>query len=140
MARLRTAEPGDRELLRQLLAHYLYEFDGTTTPYPYFDAYWKEPGRLPFLIEADGEVTGFCLVRVLEGGWHIAEFSVLAEQRRGGVGRAAVEDLARRARAAGASHLEAKVHPDNAGALPFWLAVGFEIVSEPAPIVTRREL
>jgi hypothetical protein len=51
---VRAADPDDREVLRQLLSDYLLEFDGRTEPYPYFDAYWGEPERLPFLIEADG--------------------------------------------------------------------------------------
>lgn len=55
---LREALPDDREQVEQLLADYLFEFDGRTEPYPYLDLYWEEPERLPFLIEADGEVVG----------------------------------------------------------------------------------
>ena len=137
---LREAGLDDRELLRQFLAGYLFEFDGRTEPYPSFDAYWEDPQRLPLLIEADGEVAGFCLIRILDGGWSIAEFSVVPEQRRAGVGRAAVDAVAGRARATGAEHLEAKVHLDNRQALPFWLAVGFREVATPGVIVTRRNL
>jgi ribosomal protein S18 acetylase RimI-like enzyme len=137
---LREARLDDRDVLARLLADYLFEFDGRTDPYPYFDAYWSEPERLPFLLELDGEVVGLCLVRVRGAGWDIAEFSVVPEQRRDGVGRAAVEALATRARAAGAGHLEAKVHPDNLRALSFWLALGFVEVSRDGPVVTRREL
>jgi ribosomal protein S18 acetylase RimI-like enzyme len=142
MTCLRTAERADRELLWQLLADYLHEFDGRTTPYPYFDAYWTEPERLPFLITTDDAFAGFCLVRGVKGAWQIAEFSVLPELRRSGIGREATEELAARARAAGASHLEAKVHPDNREALPFWLAARFEIavVLDSGAIVTRRDL
>jgi len=136
------AGAGDREQLRELLADYLFEFDGRTDPYPYLDAYWEEEDRLPFLIEADGEVAGLCLVRRKNGGWSIAEFSVVPERRRGGVGRAAVDALAERARADGAAHLEAKVHPDNREALPFWLGVGFREVPGPGTgvTVTRRDI
>lgn len=35
--------------------------DGTFG-YSYFDAYWKEPGRYPYLIRADGKWVGFALV------------------------------------------------------------------------------
>jgi ribosomal protein S18 acetylase RimI-like enzyme len=142
MTHLRPAAAADRELLRRLLADYLYEFDGSTAPYPHFDAYWAEPERLPFLIADDDALAGFCLIRVLDRGWQVAEFSVLPEQRRGGIGRDAVEELAARARASGASHLEAKVHPDNREALPFWLAVGFTVADESAggATVTRRDL
>ena len=141
MNRLRAVEPADRQLLRRLLADYLLELDGSVTPYPYFDAYWSEPDRLPFLIEADREVAGLCLVRVLDGGWHIAEFSVRPEKRREGIGRATVDEIARHARSDGAAHLEANVYPHNAGGLAFWQAVGFEIVSrDDEKIVTRRTL
>ena len=137
---LRNARLGDRALLGRLLADYLYEFDGRTGPYPDFDAYWARPDRRPFLIETRGDVVGFCLIRVRGDGWSIAEFSVVPEQRRAGVGRAAVEMVAERARTAGAVRLEAKVHPDNREALPFWIAVGFHEVSAPGVVVTRRNL
>ncbi|MDX6479809.1 MAG: hypothetical protein QOG85_319 [Gaiellaceae bacterium] len=137
---LRRAELDDRELLRNLLADYLFEFDGQTEPYEYFDAYWTEPERLPFLIEGDGEVAGFCLVRILDGGWHIAEFSVVPKMRREGIGRTTVDELAQLARAEGAAHLEAEVYPHNKGGFAFWRAVDFEIVGADEKIVTRRPL
>ena len=137
---LRQAELDDREMLRQLLYDYLVEFDGRTESYPYFDAYWQEPERLPFLIDDDGDVAGLCLIRVRNGGWSIAEFYVVPAHRRSGIGRAAVEAVADRARSAGAAYLEAKVHPDNQEALPFWLATEFAVVDAPSVVVTRRPL
>jgi predicted acetyltransferase len=139
---LRDARVEDRRRLEQLLADYLFEFDGRTEPYPYLDAYWTEPARLPLLIEVDGEVVGLCLIRRRDRGWSIAEFSVLPTRRREGVGRAAVEALAARARSEGAEYLEAKVHPDNRAALPFWLSVGFTEQEGPGTGVTltRRAL
>jgi ribosomal protein S18 acetylase RimI-like enzyme len=138
VATLRAAEPDVRELLRQLLADYLFEFDGQTEPYRYFDAYWREPERRPFLIDGDGEIAGFCLIRTLDDCWNIAEFSVLPEKRGGGLGRSAVENLAARAHAAGATQLKANVQADKPAALAFWLAAGFVIVREGDPVVTRR--
>jgi predicted acetyltransferase len=82
---LRDAQLDDRDQLQRLLADYLFEFDGRTEPYPYLDAYWEEPERLPFLIEVDGALVGLCLIRRRHGGWSIAEFGVLADRRRGGV-------------------------------------------------------
>lgn len=139
---LREAQLDDRPVLARLLADYLFEFDGRTEPYPYFDAYWEEPERLPLLIEADGEVVGLCLIRRQAAGWSIAEFSVTPARRRAGVGAAAVQELAMRARLEGATYLEAKVHPDNPGALPFWLAAGFTETQPPnaGVTVTRRPL
>lgn len=140
--RLREALRDDREELEQLLADYLFEFDGRTGSYPDLDAYWREPERLPFLIEADGEVGGLCLIRRREDGWSVAEFSVVPTHRRGGLGRTAIEQVAELARSEGAAYLEAKVHPDNREALPFWLAVGFSEVDTPTTgvTVTRRPL
>ncbi len=140
--RLRDAGPDDRERLRGLLADYLFEFDGRTEEYPYLDLYWSEPERLPFLIESGAAVAGLCLVRVRDGGWGIAEFTVVPGERRTGVGRAAVEAVAERAQLEGASFLEAKVHPGNREARRFWLAVGFREVerSDAGATVTRRAL
>ncbi len=139
---MRDAAFDDRDRVAELLAEYLYEFDGRVEPYPDLDAYWQRPERLPLLLEVDGEVVGLCLVRRHDGGWRVAEFSVLPGRRRHGVGRAAVDALAARARAEGATHLEAKVHPHNRAALGFWLAVGFSEVEGPdtGVIVTRRAL
>jgi ribosomal protein S18 acetylase RimI-like enzyme len=142
MVTLREAQRDERDRLATLLADYLFEFDGRTEPYPYLDAYWAEPERLPLLIESDGEVCGLCLIRRHDGGWRIAEFYVEPSRRRGGVGRAAVEALAARARSEGAAFLEAKVHPDNHGALQFWLSIDFSEIDPPETgvTVTRRSL
>jgi ribosomal protein S18 acetylase RimI-like enzyme len=137
---VRDAKLDDRELLRRLLADYLFEFDARTEPCPYLDAYWTDFDRRPFLVETGGTVVGLCLVRIRDHGWSIAEFSIVPEQRRAGVGRAAVDALCERAREAGAAYLEAKVHPDNGDVLPFWLAVGFGEVAAPGMVVTRRNL
>jgi predicted acetyltransferase len=139
---LRDAGFDDRGQIGQLLAEYLFEFDGRTEPYPYLDAYWEEPERPPLLIEVSGDVVGVCLIRRRDSGWSIAEFSVVPQRRRAGVGRAAVSALAERARLEGALFLEAKVHPANQEALPFWLSVGFTEVegSGTGVTVTRRTL
>src|SRR5690349_3267507 len=107
---VRRATPNEREVLRAVLTAYLFEFDGQTTPYRYFDAYWSEPERVPFFIEADGEIAGFCLVRLRGRDWTIAEFTVVPGRRRNGVGREAVTAISESALAAGASYVEATVH------------------------------
>ena len=126
---LREAGCDDRELLRRLLADYLFEFDGRTDPYPDFDAYWAVPDHMPLLIESRGEVVGFCLIRVRDDGWTIAEFSVVPEHAGPASDGRRSTMVVQSARAAGAMRLEAKVNPDNREALPFWIAVGFHEVS-----------
>jgi ribosomal protein S18 acetylase RimI-like enzyme len=137
---LRDATPADRAEIGRLLAEYLFEFDGRTERYPYLDAYWTEDERLPFLLVRDGSTVGLCLIRVRDGGWSIAEFTVTPDARRSGAGRAAIAALAERARSAGAAHLEAKVHPANTQALGFWTAVGFEQVPSTGVVTTRLPL
>jgi predicted acetyltransferase len=123
---LRDAALGDRERLGALLADYLFEFDGQTAPYPYLDAYWRDKSRLPMLIEVNGQIVGLCLIRLHKAVWSIAEFCVVAALRRQGVGRRAVDALSLRAKASGATYLEAAVLSGHPEALRFWLAVGFE--------------
>lgn len=139
MVALAPAGPERRELVRTLLLAYLFEFDGSTD-YPYLDRYWNDEDRLPFLIDDRDETRGFCLIRVRDGGWEIAEFGVVPDARRRGLGRAAVEALADRARVSGAAFLQAKVHPDNLKALPFWLACGFAEIPSTSVVTTRRDL
>ncbi len=94
---IRKAELADKPTLWRLLQLYLHDFSeflhtdvgpSGEFEYPYFDAYWSELGRVPFLIEAHGSLAGFALVR---GGVpnDLAEFFVLRNHRRHGVGRQA---------------------------------------------------
>ena len=88
------AQEQDRDALRQLIELYAYdfsEFNGTEIGddgrygYRYFDAYWTEPERHPFLFRVDGHLAGFALVRA--GDPHdMAEFFVMRKYRRSGWG------------------------------------------------------
>jgi predicted acetyltransferase len=98
------ATDADKPTMANLMQLYLYEFpyienvemgeDGRYR-YHYFDRYWAEPGRYPFLIRADTRLAGFALVaerRLIEPttvGHVMAEFFVLRKCRRRGVGKAA---------------------------------------------------
>jgi predicted acetyltransferase len=90
-----------KERLWRLLQLYLYDFtefeprdvgiDGTYA-YPYFDSYWEEPDRHPFLILVDGETAGLVLIcgwTVLpenRDGRSIGEFFIMRSYRRQGIG------------------------------------------------------
>jgi len=72
--------------LRRMLDTYLAElsaFGEVNARYPYFDAYWREPGiRWPYFIRDDGAVIGFALVRRLaETEVQMAEFYVVPAAR-----------------------------------------------------------
>lgn len=102
------AAESDKAIVANLMQLYLYEFpyidhlevgdDGRFT-YHYFDRYWSEEGRYPFLIRAEQRLAGFALVierRLLEPGTEghaMAEFFVLRKYRRRGIGEAAARVL-----------------------------------------------
>lgn len=94
---------------------------GAPVDYPWFDAYWTEPERIPLWIVADGERAGFALVnRHAPSGLScdraVAEFCILPERRRAGLGLAAAQALF--ARYEGVWELQ--VHRANAPGLAFW--------------------
>lgn len=87
-----------------------------------------------FWILVGGDRAGFLLSRRYAdwpGGERdmasVAEFYVLPEHRRRGVGRAAVEAWLRLHRERGTWLVEADVMQGNAAARAFWAALGFEV-------------
>jgi predicted acetyltransferase len=91
---LRKALIGDKTTMRAMLADYLREmraFGPVEEPYPYFDVYWTEATRWPYLIEIAGEPIGFVLVNQWSPSWRgtdhaIAEFYISPAHRRRGHG------------------------------------------------------
>jgi predicted acetyltransferase len=122
------ASSSDRPLLIGLLDGYLRELAphreiavGATesSNYLYLDAYFREPGRHPFLIRRDGDVAGFAFIRSPEStgrAWQVAEFYVDPQNRRCGVGRAAIGLIWKRF----PGDWELQIHARNAAAIQFW--------------------
>lgn len=119
-------------MLAQLLELYRCELSGLDgrTPdrrgrfgYPRLPTYWKETGRHPYLIRANGQLAGFALVNKwspLEGcDWSVAEFFVLPAFRKKQVGERAAAILF--ARHTGTWHV-AEMRK-NRQALAFWRKV-----------------
>ncbi len=98
-------------------------------------------GRELWWIEADGTRAGFVMVRLVDD-WpqeerqiaSIAEFYVLPEHRRRGVGTAAIHAVLADHRERGTYEVEASILPGNEAARAFWAALGFEVRS----IITAR--
>jgi predicted acetyltransferase len=92
-------------------------------PYDYFDLYWIEDGRFPFLITLDGRLVGLALVRLLEPGadplYQMAEFFVMRPYQGRGVGRAAAVALFNRF----PGRWEVAQHEANAAGQAFWRRV-----------------
>ncbi len=91
-----------KQVVANLMQLYIHELsnpgedvlrpDGLFDVGPYFDAYWYEPERHPFLIWAEAELAGFALVREIEHCvFSVAEFFVVRRFRGTGLAeRAAI--------------------------------------------------
>lgn len=95
---------------------------------------WFGENTFATVAEQDGRVVGFCngyiqrghrspLVRQLTQ-YHIDNFAVSSEARRGGVGRALFEDARRRAAELGCDKLTLSAWACNKSALDFYAAMG----------------
>jgi predicted acetyltransferase len=129
------AGPQAREVVRNLMQLYLYEmseFDGRPIdeqglfPYSYLADYWREEGRTPLLARAGRSPAGFALVRehsVLDpeasGVRSVAEFFVLRQFRRLGIGRELAMEVFRRF----PGRWEVSVAQANEAAKAFWRRV-----------------
>ncbi len=135
--RLTVAPPEKKAVLREMLDDYLIELAGLEemagrerdldpTAYPWFDLYWAEPERIPFLVLLGDEVSGFCLLRDTGTCWQVAEFFILPPYRRQGVGAAAVHGLKTYCQRDGRyCDLEARTLRSNPGSALFWHKQGF---------------
>lgn len=85
-------------ILANLLQLYIHDFtefvDLDTGPdgrfsYPHLPLYWNQPDRHPFLVQVNGKLAGFVLVKKESGNppfWDMAEFFILRKYRRHGIG------------------------------------------------------
>lgn len=98
----------EKQTLQNLMQFYFYDFsefveahvgeDGLFGSYPYLDDYWSEPDhRFPYLLELDGRLAGFVLVRWIEteekNYFSIAEFFVMKKYRRFGLGKQVAKSI-----------------------------------------------
>lgn len=124
-----------RPVIERLLQLYLHDFsehaplgspygevseDGLFQ-YPWLSTYWREAGRVPLLLRADGRIAGFALLnrwsaldRPLDRA--VAEFFVVRKYRRARVGMRAAHLIFRRYR----GRWEIPVAHYNEAALRFW--------------------
>ncbi len=89
--------------------------------YRRLELYWREAGRVPLLVRADGRIAGFALLSRwsaldLPLDHPVAEFFVLRRYRRAGVGTCAAHLAFQRYR----GRWEVPVADYNEGALQFW--------------------
>lgn len=77
---------------------------------------------------ADDAVLGFVCAWQVVDACHLLRIATHPDHRGRGIGRALVERLIERARAAGCSHLELEVASRNAPAIALYQRVGFQVV------------
>jgi predicted acetyltransferase len=97
--RLYSAADSDKAIVENLMQYYIYDFtefnddkvngQGRFNDYPYFENYWTEEGRFPYLINVKGEYAGFVFVRydASEEHFSMAEFFIMKKFRRSGLGK-----------------------------------------------------
>lgn len=124
-------EKQDKEILRNLLEKYNYEFsryDGRDVnslglyDYSYLDHYWTEKNRWAFFMKVDGKLAGFAMVNDYpesqdeETDYTMAEFFVMYKYRRCGVGGWACRALFEKF----PGRWQLRRHPNNIGSVHFW--------------------
>lgn len=104
---IKKAELEDKEAIKNLMQFYFYDFsefveayvgdDGLFEAYRYLNNYWEEKKRYPYLIEKDGKLVGFILVREVHEEnklyWSIAEFFIMKKFRLSGLGKHAAHQV-----------------------------------------------
>ena len=127
---LKTVSKDEKEILRNLLEKYDYEFSQWTNRdvnnlglygYDYLDYYWTEDNRHAFFIMADGKLAGFIMVNGYpETGeptdYCLSEFFVMYKYRRMGIGSIA----ALKAFDLFHGKWQLKRHPHNFPSVHFW--------------------
>lgn len=122
----------DKKIIAGLCQFYHYDLDtysklvnihynnGQYDPMAYFDNYWTEKDRFPYVIYKNCIPVGFALVNDItvnpRANWKIAEFFIMAPHRHQGIGKQVVEKLLKMHHGL----WELSVLKDNLSALKFW--------------------
>ncbi|MEM8650722.1 MAG: hypothetical protein AAGF54_09360 [Pseudomonadota bacterium] len=98
MIKVTPADISSKADLKSMMDTYfdeMFEMQGLTPteidalgPYPYYDLYWTEEERIPYVIWSNKLMVGFSLVRTGDMN-EIAEFYVSAQNRKTGIGQEA---------------------------------------------------
>lgn len=128
---IRAARPADAPAVVHLIQQLAAE-GSETSPVTEADvcAYLVYPGCSLLVAESDGQVVGLVSTFVRPSLYHAApavladDLIVSADFRGQGIGGALLDEVLRRAEAAGCAEVSVAVMPDNAGALRFYRSHG----------------
>jgi len=99
-----------------------------------------EKWELSFAAWSGVELAGYAILsRPEPDRVHLHHLMVNARYRNGGLGRSMVEEMERRARAAGGSRLTLKVDRGNAGAIRFYERIDYRRVGEERGFLTLEK-
>jgi ribosomal-protein-alanine N-acetyltransferase len=82
-----------------------------------------------WMVECGGEPTGYCVVMIAAGEAHLLNLSVAAPWQRRGIGREALNFIARLARDYGAVKILLEVRPSNTAAIALYASAGFSEIA-----------
>jgi predicted acetyltransferase len=131
---IKTVLKSEKEILRNLLEKYSYEFSQYTKidvnplglyGYTYLDYYWTEKSRWAYFIIVDNTLAGFVMVidmpevDDIPADFQIAEFFVMHKYRKQGIGRKAVFEVFDKHH----GKWQLKTHPNNVASCIFWTKV-----------------
>ena len=92
---VKIADIKDKPVIHTMLQNYLRDLTEFETisqnesgeyKYPYLKYYWTENNRYPYILYCNADISGFALVSKEEKFFSMAEFSVLPNFRRNGLG------------------------------------------------------
>ncbi|MGP8080349.1 MAG: GNAT family N-acetyltransferase [Dehalococcoidales bacterium] len=122
---IKTADIKDKPLIYSMLQNYLRDFTQFETiplnesgeyEYQYLKYYWTEHTRFPYLFYCGEDATGLALVRKEEQFFSMAEFTILPNFRRKGLGTACATEVIHKH--PGKWHIEYNIN--NTAGKKFW--------------------
>ncbi|MGN1341516.1 MAG: GNAT family N-acetyltransferase [Oscillospiraceae bacterium] len=141
MIEITLAKPSEKNILKNLLEKYQYEFsqwdkrdvdENGLYGYEYLDCYFTEENRFPYFIKVDGKLAGFAMISDYpevpdrQTDFCLSEFFVMHKYRRSGVGREVVRQLLERHH----GRWQLKRHPNNTASVHFWNKVIAELTND----------
>jgi GNAT superfamily N-acetyltransferase len=130
----RLATLDEKEIVKQILIEYsreMYRYERNPShkfaSADYFDYYWIEEERFPFIAIRREDIAGICLLRDTGENYSIAEFYIKPKYRRIGLGRKFIRFIINFCREDGKhDDIYANSLMDNLLAKWFWNSVGFK--------------
>ncbi|MGN0369999.1 MAG: GNAT family N-acetyltransferase [Butyrivibrio sp.] len=131
MTEIIQVKKGQKEILKNLLEKYDYEFSQWNNldvnelglyGYDYLDCYWTDPNRWAYFIYVDGKIAGFAMVNdypedeKAPSDYTMSEFCILFKYRRRGIGKEVafkIFDMHR-------GKWQLQRHPHNIPSVHFW--------------------